>query len=537
MKSLHNAMLTLTFSMFAVIPVQGQFQNVGSIDFPTSASAEAQQKFLRGVAILHSFGWLQAIEQFHAAQEIEPDFAMAYWGESLAYNHPLNSQMNTEKPREALDRLGSTKAERLAKAPTKREKGFLSAVEILWGDGDIVERKLGYMEAMDKLHEEYPDDPEVAAFYALSMLSAISSTGDLSKRLNVRAGDIALRLFKDNPSHPGGVHYTIHSFDDPLLAPLALEAAHRFAEISPAVSHAIHMPTHIFIQHGMWDHVSGNNQRAYDAARNLWNPNEPMGDAVHALDWGQYGDLQLGDYEKAKHWIKRIESMAGGKFLENDVSDAGGQARVMGAVPLLKSRYIIETEEWDVPATITSDLSAAELLATALSAYHLGNGSALESANEALKEKWAASRTPGTTRSPNRNGIMSQQVSALFQTFHGRPQQAMAIMDDAVATVEAMMPPRGAASPIKPVHELYGEILMDLNRPQESVEMFETSLLRMPNRPRSLLGLARSYVAMGNDQEAGEAYQSLTEVWRDRESFTGYQEAKRFLEEDSQMHR
>ena len=78
------------------------------------------------------------------------------------------------------------------------------------------------------------------------------------------------------------------------------------------------------------------------------------------------------------------------------------------------------------------------------------------------------------------------------------------------------------------------EILMDLNRPQESVEMFETSLVRMPNRPRSLLGLARSYIAMGNDQEAGEAYQSLTEVWRDRESFAGFQEARRFLEEDGQ---
>ena len=535
MKSLRNTILAVTLSVFTVTSLQAQFQNVGSIDFPTSGSPEAQQKFLRGVAILHSFGWLQAIEQFHAAQQIDPDFAMAYWGESLAYNHPLNSQMNPENPRKTLARLGATKEERLAKAPTEREKGFLSAVEILWGEGDIVERKVGYMEAMEDLYNDYPDDPEVAAFYALSQLSAISSTGDLSKRLNIRAGDIALRLFKDNPSHPGAVHYTIHSFDDPLLAPLALEAAHRFAEIAPAVSHAIHMPTHIFIQHGMWEHVSGNNQRAYDAARDLWNPNEPMGDAVHALDWGQYGDLQLGDYEKAKHWIKRIETMAGGKFLEKlDVSDEGGQGRVMGAVSLLKSRYIIETEEWNVPVTITSEMPSDALLAAALSAYHMGDESALEATDEAFKKKWEDTRTPGTTRAPNRTGIMSQQVSSLLHTFQGRPEKAIEIMDKAVATIEAMMPPRGAASPLKPVHELYGEILMDLNRPQESVEMFETSLLRMPNRPRSLLGLARSYLAMGNDQEAGEAYQNLTEVWRDRESFAGFQEARRFLEDDSQ---
>ena len=129
-------------------PAQAQFEDVGSFEFPTSASGEAQDHFLRGVALLHSFGWIQAREEFHAAQEIDPDFAMAYWGESLAYNHPLNSQMNATLPGRALERLAPTAAERLAKAPTAREKGFLSAVEILWGDADQVTRRLDYMDAM-----------------------------------------------------------------------------------------------------------------------------------------------------------------------------------------------------------------------------------------------------------------------------------------------------------------------------------------------------------------------------------------------------
>ena len=209
--------------------------------------------------------------------------------------------------------------------------------------------RVGYMEAMERLYEQYPDDPEVAAFYSLSMLSAVAATRDLSGRLNVKAGTIALKLFKDNAYHPGAVHYTIHSFDDPIHAPLALEAAHRFAEIAPAVSHARHMPTHIFIQHGMWDYVSGHNQSAYDAARELWEPGEPMGDATHSLDWGQYGDLQLGDYEKARLWIRRIEKLASGTFLEfgeGGPAEETGQARPRGAEPLLKARYIVDTEEW-----------------------------------------------------------------------------------------------------------------------------------------------------------------------------------------------
>lgn len=505
-------------------PAQAQFEMVGSIDFPTSATGEAQQHFLRGVSILHSFGWKQAIEQFNAAQELDPDFAMAYWGESLAYNHPLNSQMDAAEPRRVLERLAPTRQGRLEKVPTDRERGFLGAVEILWGEGDHIKRRVGYMEAMERLYDRYPDDSEVAAFYALSMLSAVAATRDLSQRLNVRAGTIALRLFHENPNHPGAPHYTIHSFDDPVHAPLALEAAHRFSEIAPAVSHARHMPTHIFIQHGMWDRVSGNNQSAYDAARELWRPGDSMGDAIHALDWGQYGDLQRGDYEKARVWIERIEAMSGeGRFLEGGPRGEVGVARAGGATSLLKSRYIVDTEEWKVQP-VTAASTADELLATGLSAARLGDQAALMDAEAALKTMVDRGGTGYTE-------VMHLQVEALMHADMGHAGPATGPMEEAVAIVEAMAPPRGAASPIKPVHELYGEILLDLGRPAEAIDMFETSLLRMPNRPRSLLGLARANVAVGNDAAAEEAYRALTRVWGGRESFEGMREARRFLEE------
>ncbi len=525
-----RALLLITgLLVMGVRPAQAQFENVGSFEFPTSASGEAQQHFLRGAALLHSFGWIQAREEFHAAQQIDPDFAMAYWGESLAYNHPLVSQMPTANPRSALERLAPTRAERLAKAPTAREKGFLNAVEILWGEGDHVQRRVGYMDAMAELYEQYPNDTEVAAFYALSTLSASAATRDLTQRLNVRAGTITLNLFEHNPDHPGAAHYTIHAFDNPLLAPLSLQAAYAFAEIAPAVAHARHMPTHIFIQHGMWDRVSGNNEYAYTAARELWKPDEPMGDAVHPLDWGQYGDLQLGDYRKARLWIDRLESMAfEGRFLEGGPRGAPGQARAANTVPLLKARYIVETEEWEV-RPITSESSANELLATGLSAARTGDQATVAEAEAALKE--LADRGPNGNRNAN---IMAKEVGALLHSGMGHASVATGLMDEAQAIVDAGAAPRGAASPVKPVYELYGEILLDLDRPADAVEKFETSLLRMPNRPRSLLGLARAYARTGDREMAAEAYEQLTEVWAGRESFDGFQEARRFLEATGQ---
>ena len=493
---------------------EAQFKNVGSIEFPTSASAEAQQAFLRGVSILHSFGWAQAREQFREAQRLEPDFAMAYWGESLAYNHPLFSGMDPAKPREALARLAPTRSERLAKAPTEREKGFLSAVELLWGDGDRAVRQVGYRDAMEELYRAHPDDSEVAAFYALSVLAASRATRDQSLRPEMRAGGVALKLFNDNPDHPGAAHYTIHSFDDPLHAPLALSAANRFAEIAPAVSHARHMPTHIFIQHGMWDRVSANNQYAFEAAMDLWNGGESIGDAMHSLAWGHYGDLQKGDYAKARLWVERLDELA--------QRDGGGRAS--GPRSGLVARYVIETEEWKV-GPITEDSSAVELLATGLSAARTGDQSAARAAEAALKalvEK--GGRDGGTTTQ-----IMHKEVGALVHAAMGHADVATGLMDEAVELVLTMRPPNGPATPSKPVFELYGELLLELNQPEEAVAKFETSLVRLPNRPRSLLGMARAQAQLGHREAAAEYYGRLTSVWEGRDSFEGLQEAERFL--------
>ncbi|MDE2781621.1 MAG: hypothetical protein OXK77_01575 [Gemmatimonadota bacterium] len=519
------AAAALVLASLAAPPgAQAQFEDVGVITFPTSATGEAQAHFLRGVAILHSFGWKQAREQFHAAQAIDPDFALAYWGESLAYNHPLVTNMDPTEPRKALERLAPTAEERIAKAPTEREKGLMRAVEILWGDGDHTQRRFEYMEAMGDLHEMYPDDPEIAAFYALSLLGVNRLNGNVTERYNIRAGTIALKLLADNPVHPGAAHYTIHSFDHPINAPLALDAAYAFAGIAPAVSHARHMPTHIFIQHGMWDLVSGHNQSAYDVAVELWEPGDALGDAVHSLDWGQYGDLQRGDYEKARVWIERIEAMVEHEGFEvGGARGAAGTARAQGAVPLLKSRYTVETEEWDV-RPVTDDMRSVELLAIGLSAARTGDQETLEAAEKALGEN---------SEGRGYDHVMHMQVSALLHHGMDHPGMATDFMDKAVETVEAMSPPRGSANPVKPVHELYGELLLDLDRPEEAAEMFETSLQRMAGRPRSLLGLARANAALGNTMVALENYQKVAALWEGRSGIAGLDEARGFVDEQA----
>ena len=498
-------------------PAGAQFAEVGSLDFPTSArSEEAQSHFLRGAAILHSFGWKQAIEQFQAAQAIEPDFALAYWGETLCYNHPLfggGPRLDEENPRSVLARLGTTPAERAAKAPTDRERGFLEAVEVLWSEeGSYDERRVGYMEAMGRLYERYPDDHEVATFYALSMLAGSRALGEQSLRLEVRAGTIAMRVFQQNPDHPGAPHYTIHAFDDPIHAPLALDAARHYAEIAPAVSHARHMPTHIFIQHGMWDLVSAHNQSAHDAALALWQPGDSVGDAVHSLDWGQYGDLQRGDYDRGRLWIERLEALS---------AQSDGQQRSVDTLPLVRARYIVESEQWRT-GPVAADASTHELLATGLSAVRTGDLATARTVEEALAER---ASTGGA-----QDRIAHREVAASIRARDGDADGAIALMDEAIATVDNLRPPNGAANPVKPPYELYGEILLDLGRPAEARAKFDTSLLRMPNRMRSLLGAARAAAASGDRSAARAHYGALAGYWAGATDDAVYVEASQFAD-------
>jgi hypothetical protein len=502
-----------------VTPASGQLENVGNLSFPTSGTPEAQRHFLRGVAILHSFGWKQAIAEFQLAQKAQPDFAMAYWGETLCYNHPLNSQMDPKEPRAVLARLGPDRAARAAKAPTDREKGFVNAVEELWGEGDSRQRRIAYMTAMERLFKQYPNDDEVKTFYALSILSASSAVDDRTSRMNVKAGALAMEVFKKNPGHPGAVHYVIHAFDDPIHAPLALEAAHVYARIVPAVSHAVHMPTHIFIQHGMWNEVADQNMRAFNVAKALWQPGDVPGDMAHAGDWGQYGFLQLGDYAGARERIAAFEWMA----------ETTKHPRASGALALVRARYVVETEEWKVQP-LADNASNDTLLANGFSAVRTGDLATAEKTAAQLGAKIKApapaaggahadhggAPAPAAAMGEGDKGvqIMHKELLALIAQSKGQTDQAIALLTEATKIEESMRAPNGAANPIKPSHELLGEVLLAAGKPKEAADAFETSLLRMPNRARSLMGAIKAHRAAGDKTRAAERQATLDSFWK-----------------------
>ena len=509
-------LITLVFSMcllgaISTSAFSADLEQIGTFEFPTSASGEAQRHFTLGVGYLHSFGWKQARTEFRKAQEIDPDFALAYWGESLTYNHPLIPVLqDPDSPQDTLNRLGSTSEERLSKAPTNREKGFLRAAEAFaFTEGSLGDKRLAWMYAMLDLYEEFPEDREVIAFTAVAMLSGATVSKDnrvlnnflteSGTEISMQAGAMAMDIFRENPNHPGAAHYIIHSFDHPTYAPLALSAAEKYASIAPAVSHARHMPTHIFIQHGMWDRVAEWNDSAFLAGWDLWEPGDAAGDQNHSSDWGQYGDLQRGNFDRSEMWINRASDV---------LANNPGDGRSTGTLKTMKARHIIETENWET-YELTDSLNSDELLALGLSAANLGDLDLAQAVADRLED--LSSQSPSNTTL----NLISMEISALTMFKKGQEDEAVALLMEAVSVAENQSPPRGAASPLKPVHELAGDLLLAMGSHDKAAELYETSLGRMANRPRALLGAARSYAGMSDEYNARQKFQAFYSLWKD----------------------
>lgn len=510
------ALLLVTHGLTGgVIAAQRPEPRLGSIDFPTSASPAAQRHFVRGVLYLHSFEYAAAIGAFHEAREAQPDFAMAYWGEALAQTHPVWNEQDLEAGRAVLGRLGATPEARRAKAPTARERAYLEAVEVLYGTGSKAERDTAYSLAMARLVDRYSDDLEAKAFYALSLLGLNQGVRDTWSYM--RAAAVAGEVFRGNPRHPGAAHYLIHAFDDPVHAPLGLHAARAYAEIALDAAHAQHMTTHIFVALGMWDDVVSQNAIAADLTS--WAPG-------HYTSWLGYGLLQQGRLEDARRHLERARTAM--------PKEASGGRR--SYLVQMRADYVVNTGRWDSPVGgweidlrgLGRDTRAEDAFVRGLSALRRGDRAGAERAlgDLAVWSREAARGAP-VEQVPV---ILEKGLDAALRLAAGDGERAVALMQEATALEDAMPFEFGPPAVVKPSHELFGEILLALDRPNEAQREFEQALHLAPRRALSLLGLGRAAVAAGDRKTAERAFSALREVWEKADAdVPGWDEVKEFV--------
>src|SRR6185312_3274030 len=514
--------LLLGITLATSARVTAQQSELGKVDFPTSGSPKAQEFFLRGLAALHSFWYEEAAEAFREATNTDPEFMMGYWGEAMTYNHPLWSEQDTPAARLVMAKIKDTPK------LTARERAYLSAVKALYGEGEKHKRDEAYSAAMEKIYREYPDDLDAAAFYSLSLLG-LGPDGE-TYRVQARAGAIALEVYQRNPNHPGAAHYIIHAFDDP-----------DHAIIAPEAHHARHMPSHIFLQLGMWPEAAASNESAWEAS-DTWMKRKHLSPSVrdyHSLHWLMYVYLQQGRYRKAEELLTLMKQTLAGPTYDNKLRPGYYENNYSN----MAAAFVVETERWNLVNTLFPASDSAEAATVASTATHGAHGAdtngtqgmTVRTANSGrrlpLFARGLAQAMTGHPEAGNAGSTINElEVAAVAASVKGDNDKAIELMKKAVEQEEQMGPPSGPPSLVKPAHELYGELLLKAGNSQEAGKQFNGALRRQPNRARSLLGAARAAAQSGDKAAASSFYTQFLEQWKQADDdLPELREARAFL--------
>jgi tetratricopeptide (TPR) repeat protein len=526
---LRNRLLAAALPVFLGVPLtiaqEKTSEKLGKVHFPVSCGAEAQQRFDRAVALLHSFWFDAAIKGFGEVAQADQNCAMAYWGAAMA---SLGNPFAWPPAAKAL-KEGSAAVEKAkaigAKSP--RERDYISAIEVFYKDAETVDhrtRALAYEKGMEGIYRRYPEDEEAAVFYALA-LNATALPTDKKYGNQLKAAGILEKVFAKQPEHPGVAHYLIHSYDYPSIAGRGLSAARRYTTIAPSAPHALHMPSHIFTRRGLWEDSIKSNLASAAAAKNQF-------DQFHAMDYLAYAYLQGAQDVEAKKVLDELNSIQ--KItLEHFVT---GYA--LAAIP---ARYAIERRRWEEAAAITPkpgdfpwnrfpQSESVVVFARALGAARSGNAAQsrqdLERLN-ALRESLAQARQGYWQEQVN---IQSKVIEAWIAYAEGHRERALGVMRAAAYAEDATDKHPVTPGPLVPARELLAEMLLEANQPAQALKEFEASMRIEPGRFRGLYGAAKAAQLSGNRKKAENYYTKLLALCRHADTERQeMREAKAFL--------
>src|SRR6266540_2178879 len=491
-------------------------KEVGTVAFMISGEEKVKNEFTFATALLHSFEYEEAEKAFAKIIEEDPGCAMAYWGVAMCNYHPLWAPPTEDEIKKG------AKAIEIARSidqKTKRESDYIEAVFVFYKDWDKVDHHataIRYEKAMEELYNNYPDDKEAAVFYALA-LDASADPADKSFANQKRAGKILNTIYPNEPNHPGIIHYIIHTYDYPELAALALPAARKYASIAPSSAHAQHMPSHIFTRLGLWDEsihsklASVSSAQCYAESAGIkghWD------EELHGMDYLVYAYLQKGENDLAKKqwdYIKKINEVYPINF------------KVAYAFAAIPSRYVLENRLWKEAASqeifpanlawqkfpwqkaiihftrILGDVHTNQLDSARKELNVLNN-----LRNELIDQKDSYKANQVDIQ------IKTSQAWILFK--EGKNDEALTLMNVAADMEDKTEKHPVTPGEVLPARELLADMLMQMNKPDKALEMYESTLRKRPNRFNSLYGAGMAAKKSGKKDLAANYFKQLSTI-------------------------
>lgn len=476
---------------------------VGTISFPISCSKTAQRQVEHGLALLHSFLFDDAEDQFRSAATEDSTCAMAYWAKAIGLYRPL-----AYAPSDADSELGWEFIQK-AKAigpKTPRERDYVKSAEVLYrpDERSYRDRNHQYSAALEKLSKDYPTDREATVFYALSLLTWADSEHPIAD--SEKAIALLTPIFHESPDHPGVAHYLIHAADSPQLAHLGLGAARGYAEIAPAAPHALHMPSHIFARLGLWPEDIRSNLASLNAAQNRSAVHVGAENQLHAMEFLEYAYLQIGEDEKAEEMV-RAQAKIGYEHVDKNLRDYVNQVHANS--PAL---YDLETRNWQAAAALSSEPTAEPYnqaitcWAHAVAAGHLGDLDAVQHAVDRYDALLQETKQGPQPQRVKHMVTQRDEARAWLIFLQGENKDAVALL----RTVADKQDVEGKGEIALPAREMLADMLLEMNRPGEALAEFEKSMKVDPNRFNGLYGAGRAAERLGQRDKEQLYYGQLS---------------------------
>lgn len=490
----------------------------------TTDSKQAQKFFDQGLTLMYAFNHSEAIRSFEKAAELDPMMAMAYWG--IAYALGPNYNLPADNDQRKLAYKSMKKAVKHSMHSTQAEKDYINALSKRYAKNvDKISQQdldVQFKNAMKKLYEKYPNDPDAGTLYAESMMNLkpwqLWNKDGTPADGTVEIVTVLESVLKKYPDHPGANHFYIHAVEASNYPGKALQSCKVLKNLVPAAGHLVHMPAHIYFRVGDYEDASLANEYAITSDNNYIKNYNPEG--VYPLMYYNHNINFLS-----------VSRMMEGKY--NDAMKSADQIQenvkpFLSEMPMMEGFYanplmiLNSFGKWDeiisIPSADTSLILYNALLHSIKGAAYASKGNPdeakkeLEVSNE-FRKQFSPELIMGLNTADLILRLSNTVLEGKIAEAEGRIPEAIELLKLAVQMEDSVNydePPDWYPS----VRLTLGKVLF-INKDYATAEqVFRDELKKYPHNGRGLYGLKESLKAQGKNDEAVIFEAEFNEAWK-----------------------
>ena len=507
------------------------FEGMGDYHMPiTTADPDAQRYFDQGMVLAFGFNHAESIRSFRAAQTLDPQCAMCFWGEALATGPNINVTNNGKAVMAPAERVSARAAIDVALALidgiTPKEQDWIRALDARYdGQSDTSRDPLdrAWADALAVMAERYPDDTTVASVYAEALMNTMpwdywGPDGEAKPDTQAVIASLEAVMAAD-PDHPLALHLYIHALEASSNAAKAEAAADRLADLVPGSGHLVHMPSHIYFRVGRYQDSAMANIRAAEV------------DEAYIAQCNAQGFYPALYYPHNIHFLWASATMQGQSALSLDSArrvvanvrveqvEQFPTIQFFRTVPMLS---LVRFARWE---EILAEPEPYEPFAFARAIWHYGRGvahAALGDAEAALTELAAIEALEPEVDEifmgnvyPARDllGIAKSLLIGEVAYRSGDAAAAVLAFEEAVSLQDAL-PYTEPPFWYYPTRQSLGAALLASDRVAEAQAVFEADLEQYPMNGWSMFGLAEALRRQGDNTAAAEVTARFQTVWQ-----------------------